>query len=151
MIKNIRNLFIILVATLLFSCRALTYSTIVNHSIKDYKYVLLPTSAGAYYGTDGYGMKTAGPNELIAGNLMSNGFIRLDKLENHLMDETLIVTFGESGRYNRGWGYTIEVTIQFISAESNDLVCSCKAEGQGSTEADDVIMAITRCLESLGI
>jgi len=165
MIKNIKNLFIILVVALLSSCRALTYSTIVSHSIKDYKYLFFPISAGAYYGTQGYGYayggssvlgytasdKTARPNELITGNLMSNGFRRLDELKNHLMDETLIVTFGESGRYGRGFGYTIEVTIQFISAESNDLVCSCTAEGQGSTEADDVIMAITRCLESLGI
>lgn len=43
-------------------------------------------------------------------------------------------------------GYTIEVTIQFISANLNTLICSCIAEGQGETEADDIRQAITRCL-----
>jgi hypothetical protein len=49
-----------------------------------------------------------------------------------------------------GWGgYTIEVTIQFVSAKTNSLVCSCTAEGIGSTEADDIREAITRCLDKL--
>jgi len=29
------------------------------------------------------------------------------------------------------------------------LVCSCTAEGQGSTEADDIRIATTRCLNKL--
>lgn len=43
----------------------------------------------------------------------------------------------------------MEVTIQFISAQTNSLVCSCSAEGQGETEADDIRMAITRCLSTI--
>ena len=46
-------------------------------------------------------------------------------------------------------GYTIEVTIQFVSAKSNELISSCTAEGQGQTEADDIRQAITRCLSAL--
>ena len=38
---------------------------------------------------------------------------------------------------------------QVISAESNELICSCSAEGQGSTEADDIRQAINRCLSAL--
>ena len=66
-----------------------------------------------------------------------------------LAKETLIVNYGESGRRNRGLGYTIEVTIQFISAYTHEMFCSCTAEGQGSTEADDIRQAIKRALDGL--
>ena len=56
---------------------------------------------------------------------------------------------GESGRRNRGLGYTIEVTIQFISAKTKQMICSCTAEGQGETEADDIRQAIRRALDGL--
>ena len=85
-----------------------------------------------------------------SGILSKKGFVRLPEQKSELVDETLIVNYGESGRRDTGLGgYTIEVTIQFISAKSNDLICSCTAEGQGSTEADDIRQAITRCLSSL--
>ena len=42
-----------------------------------------------------------------------------------------------------------EVTIQFISSDTNSLVSSCTAEGRGATEADDIRLAITSCLNSL--
>lgn len=65
-------------------------------------------------------------------------------------DETLIINYGESGTRKTGWGgNAIEVTIQFLSAKSNTLVCSCTAEGQDSTEADDIREAINRCLDEL--
>ena len=59
------------------------------------------------------------------------------------------MNYGESGKRNRGLGYTIEVTIQFISAKTHAPICSCTAEGQGETEADDIREAITRCLSGL--
>jgi len=59
------------------------------------------------------------------------------------------VNYGESGRRNVAFGYTIEVTIQFISAKSHTLLSSCTAEGIGDTEADDIRKAITRCLTGL--
>lgn len=66
-----------------------------------------------------------------------------------LLDETLIVSYGESGRRNVNLGYSIEVTIQFLSAKTNMPVCVCTAEGQGSTEADDIRIAINRALKPL--
>lgn len=54
----------------------------------------------------------------------------INELKTELIKETLIVNYVESGRRNRGLGYTIEVTIQFISAKSNTPICSCTAEGQ---------------------
>ena len=46
-------------------------------------------------------------------------------------------------------GYTLEVTIILIDAKTYDTIYSCTAEGQGSTEADDIREAITRCLSGL--
>jgi hypothetical protein len=156
--KTIRFLGIILVTIFMGGCAPLRMATTINNgNIKDYKYVFisptetLTSSAGSVYGgTYGaYGSsttKSVNPSDVIAGILSKEGFIVLPELRPDLADETLIVNYGESGRRNRGLGYTIEVTIQFISARSHALICSCTAEGQGETEADDIRQAITRSL-----
>ena len=159
--KTIRFLAIILASILISGCAPLKAPTIIkNDTIEGYKYIFItPTSNltsgsggvyGGQYGTDGSSTsKSVNPSDVITGILTKEGFIRLPELKTELTDETLIVNYGESGRRNRGLGYTIEVTIQFISAKSNTLVCSCTAEGQGETEADDIRQAITRCLSGL--
>lgn len=114
----------------------------------------LTSSTGCTYGGQ-YGIygssitKSVNPSDVIAGILIPKGYVILPEIKPELAEETLIVNYGESGRRNRGLGYTIEVTIQFISAETNELVCSCTAEGQGSTEADDIRQAIKRALDGL--
>ena len=126
--------------------------------IDSYKYVYItPTSelissSGVYgnkYGVYGGSTKSVNPGDLISGILIKNGYIRLPELNPQLADGTLIVNYGESGRRNVNLGYAIEVTIQFISAKTNMPVCVCTAEGQGSTEADDIRKAINRALSSL--
>ena len=86
---------------------------------------------------------------MISGILIKQGFVRLPELNPQILDETLIVNYGESGRRNLNFGYSIEVTIQFVSAKTNQPVCVCTAEGQGSTEADDIRIAINRALTPL--
>ncbi len=125
-----------------------------------YKYAYIPqtkeltSSAGGAYGGQ-YGIygasttKSVNPSDVIAGILIKEGYIILPELKSNLSDETLIVNYGESGTRNRGLGYTIEVTIQFISAKTSEMICSCTAEGQGETEADDIRQAITRALSEL--
>lgn len=61
----------------------------------------------------------------------------------------MIVNFGESGRRNVNLGYSIEVTIQFLNAKTLNPIVVCTAEGQGSTEADDIRIAINRALGPL--
>ena len=131
-----------------------------NAPIEMYKYVYISTtkeltsSTGGTYGGQ-YGIygssttKSVNPSDVIAGILIKEGYVILPKLKSELSNETLIVNYGESGRRNRGLGYTIEVTIQFISAKTNEMICSCTAEGQGETEADDIRQAIKRALSSL--
>lgn len=142
---------------LVFSCGPLKPATIVkNSSVENYKYIYitptnsLSSSSGATYGGQYYSSsKSVNPADVITGILTKEGFIRLPELKSELTNQTLIVNYGESGRRNRGFGYTIEVTIQLVSAKSNELIGSCSAEGQGETEADDIRQAITRCLSAL--
>lgn len=80
---------------------------------------------------------------------MKRGFIIITEISDDIKDKTLIVNYGESGRRNVLFGYTTEVTLQFISAGTKNLVCSSTAEGIGDTEADDIKEAITRALEAV--
>lgn len=122
--------------------------------IDSYKYVYITptselTSSSGVYGSN-YGVtKSVNPGDLISGILIKHGFIRLPELNLQLASETLIVNYGESGRRNVNLGYAIEVTIQFLSAKTNMPVCVCTAEGQGSTEADDIRKAINSALSPL--
>ena len=154
-------MFVVCTVIMFICCGALKTPVIVrNAPIEGYRYVfitptkeLISSSGGAYggkYGTYGTSTtKSVNPSDVISGELIKNGFIVLPELKSELNNKTLIVNYGESGRRNRGLGYTIEVTIQFISAETHELVCSCTAEGQGETEADDIRQAIRRALAGL--
>ena len=132
-------------------------ASIKNGEIEKYKYIFIyPTENlssssgytinGQYYSSS----KSLNPANVISGILSKKGLIRIPELKPELNDETLIVNYGESGRRSVGLGgYTIEVTIQFISAKTTSLICSCTAEGLGATEVDDIRQAISRCLAEL--
>ena len=156
--KTIRLLSILISSVLVISCAPLKpATTFKNDSIENYKYIFISQTKsltsgsggsinGQYYSTS----KSVNPSDVITGILAKEGYIFIPELKKELARETLIVNYGESGRRNTGFGsYTIEVTIQFVSSESSSLICSCTAEGRGSTEADDIRQAITRCLSSL--
>ena len=156
--KAMRFLTIFVISIWVSNCLPLKPATSIrNAPIENYKYVYIsPTSTltsisgvtivGQYYASS----QSVNPADVINGILSKEGFIRLPELKSELTEETLIVNYGESGRRDTGLGgYTIEVTIQFISAKSNSLICSCTAEGQQETEASDIKQAITRCLTEL--
>lgn len=162
--KTIKLLFSVLCCILLLNGCALKKPMVVkNAPIETFKYAYIsPTNeltagSGGTYGT-GYGVygamttKTVNPADLITGILMKEGFVILPELKPELAKETLIVTYGESGRRNL-WGgvlgYTMEVTIQFLSAQTHEIICTCTAEGLGDTEADDIRKAISRALDGL--
>lgn len=154
-------LYFAFVAVLMAACASMK-APIINQieSFDGYKYVYItPTSeltsgsSGVYggkYGVYGGGStKTINPGDVISGILLKQGYIRLPELKPELLEQTLIVNYGESGRRNVNLGYSIEVTIQFLSAKTNMPVCICTAEGQGSTEADDIRIAINRAMSPL--
>ncbi len=158
--KTIRFLIIFITSIWIISCASLKPPTIIkNESIENFTYIYisptksLTSSSGFTFGGQYYSSnKSVNPSDVITGILTKEGLIRLPELKPELNDQTLIVNYGESGRRNIAGGlggYTIEVTIQFISAKTHTLISSCTAEGIGATEADDIRKAITRCLTGL--
>lgn len=156
-----KMLFLCLIVFGLCSCGTLLPPTVTRHSTLDgYKYVYItPTSektsvtGGTYGGQYGiYGSTSThsiNPADVISGHFLKRGYTRLPEINPDLAEQTLIVNFGESGRRTVGLGYSIEVTIQLLSAKTNEVVCIGVAEGQGSTEADDVRIAINRCMDEI--
>lgn len=110
-------------------------------------------SGSVYGGSNGvYGSsrsKSTNPADIISGYLIKRGLVRLPEIKNELADRTMIINYGETGRRGTGFGYTIEVTLQVISAKTSEVICVVTGEGQGETEADDIRIAITRCLEEM--
>ena len=129
-----------------------------DDSVYNYRYFYVtPTgdytsSSGIYgnqYGVYGGTTKSINPAYIISGILFKNGFIQVHEVNSNNAKETMVVNFGETGRRNINLGYSIEVTIQFVSATDQRLICTCTAEGQGQTEADDIRIAIQRALEPI--
>jgi hypothetical protein len=117
----------------------------------------LSSSSGGVYGNR-YGVygssssKEINPSNIIEGILLKRGLISTDTVTSENKDKTLIVKYGESARRDVAGGlggYTLEVTIAIVTAKTNEVVYSCIAEGQGSTEVDDIREAIHRCLSGL--
>ena len=156
--KKILLLSLIFSIFLFTSCVTLKDAEVTkNEDFSNYKYFIvnatetLNSSTGAtiygggYYSTG----KSVNPHDIICGYLIKKGFILLSEKESELIDKTLIVNYGESGRREVLFGYTTEVTIQFITAKSNEIVCVTTAEGIGDTESDDIKKAINRALDAV--
>ena len=163
--KLFRIIVIMFCLAFMCSCTAKLLPVTVkqNSTLEGYKYVYItPTSGitsttgGVYGGQHGvYGStqtKSIRPSDIIAGIMIKKGFTQIPNISPKLAPQTLIINYGESGRRNIGGGllgYTIEVTIQILSAKTHEIVCISTAEGQGSTEADDIRIAINRALEEI--
>lgn len=132
-----------------------------NTSLDNYTYFYItPTetktgSTGGVYG-NGYGVygssrsKSTNPADIISGYLIKRGMVRLPEVKSDLADKTMIINYGETGRRGTGLGgYTIEITLQILSAKTSEVICVVTGEGQGETEADDIRIAINRCLEEM--
>ena len=154
------SIILCLFAYLLTGCASMRPPVIntFDDSINNYRYFYItPTgdytsSAGVYgnqYGVYGGTTKSTTPASIISGILIKNGFVQVNEVKPDKAKETMVVNFGETGRRNVNLGYSIEVTIQFVSAYTQQPICTCTAEGQGETEADDVREAIQRALKPL--
>lgn len=108
-------------------------------------------SGGQYGAFGGSSSKSVNPSDVISGYMMKQGFIRLEALDEQMLNEALIIAYGESGRHKRvlGLGYAIEVTLQFLDASSNTIVLTSTAAGMGETEADDIRKATLNCLDNI--
>lgn len=138
--RVIKLLVITLTSILINGCAVLQEPIIkINESIDKYQYVVIPATGRA-------------ASSVIEGILLKKGLFSVYEIRPEIADKTLILRYGESGRRDVAGGlggYTLEVTIIFISAETNNTIYSCTAEGQGETEAEDIRQAITRCLSGV--
>lgn len=148
-------------AIILTSCASLQPVNVTkNSSLDKYTYFYItPTetktgSSGGVYGNS-YGVygssisRSTNPADIISGYLIKKGLIRLPELKSDLADNTMIINYGETGRRPKGLGYTIEITLQIISAKTSEVICLVTGEGMGETEADDIRIAINRCLDEM--
>lgn len=160
--KSFKFLVFLFFVLLLSSCAILREPSVSwRGSIDGYLYVYIPSTTehvssygdvfGSNYGVFGMSSsKSVNPADIISGYLMKKGFQRVHDIDPLSANKTIIVNYGESGRRNTGLGgYTIEVTIQLVSADTKQVLCVGTAEGQGETEADDIRIAINRCLDAM--
>jgi hypothetical protein len=160
--KKLLSLFAIICVLVCSGCSVTLNAPMVtmHSSLVGYKYVYINhtkekvstlgvSSAYTNYAHSAILTQSVNPADVISGILIKEGYVILHQYDPTLADSTLIVNYGESGKRDVGLGYTLEVTIQFVSAKTNKLVCSCTAEGIGSTEAEDIRNAITRALSSV--
>ena len=164
--RYLRPLYLTIIVVLtLTSCGSLRPATVTRHSsLEGYRYAYINStstkvgSAGYFYnGMGASETKSTNPSEIrrliraVSGRrfLMKKGFIIVPELKPENESHTIVVNYAETGRRNLNLGYAIEITIQILSATDNSLLCTGTAEGQGSTEADDIRIAINRCLAEI--
>lgn len=146
---------VIFVATL-SSCGLNSPQVKVAMPLSQFQYAYIAPTGGVHSSSSvaigGYTLpysNSVNPRDLIAGHLSKRGFVIVPEVSPRYAKETLIVNYGESNKRELLVGYALEVTIQFITADTNKLVAVATAEGLGSTEADDIREAIARAISAL--
>lgn len=157
--KKFQLLIIVLSAILLSSCsyKLLPVETNAHSSLAGYKFFYVtPTaevnsvSGSTYNGVGVTSSYSVNPADEIAGYFMNQGYIRLPQPPENRLDETLIINYGLAGRRKLSiFAYSTQITIQIIDAATLTPVVVSKAEGVGGTEADDIKIAIYRCMVEL--
>ena len=159
--KNLKILLALLCAITISSCASLKPVSVSRQNpITGYKYAYIKPTSGLTSSNSGvygnaYGLygssqtKSVNPSDIISGSLIKYGFTIVPEITSEIAEKTIIVNYGESGRRNVFWGYTIEITLQILDANNHEVICTSTAEGMGSTEADDIRIAINRALEGI--
>lgn len=128
-------------------------TTVVSQeSIRNYKYAYIaetnPLVAGSGTMVSGIytsSQTTANPKDIITGRLVKEGFEILPELKEELLDETIIVNYGQGGRRKLSMFYvSTENVLQILSAKTNQIICNCTSEGCGEHITDDIRIAINR-------
>ena len=157
-----KSILFILTSLLFASCVELQPVCVTRYNTLDqYTYFYItPTgtktsSSGGVF-SNGFGVyglsqtKSTNPADIISGFMIKKGLIQLPELNNELAEKTMIINYGETGRCNMDFSADIiEITLQILSAKTNEIICVVTGEGHGETEADGIRVAIYRCLEEL--
>lgn len=112
-----------------------THNLTINAPIDGYKYVFIPNSNPVVTAKDDTDLWTkehytsiesAYPYEIIASECMKRGYVILHELKPELEGQTMIVNHAIGSRKSR-LGYLPDITIQMISAKTNELLRSATA------------------------
>ena len=102
------------------------------------------------WGVYGGQTKTINPSEVISGYLMKIGYTPLPNITEELVEKTLVVSYGYTGRRQLGlFAYASCIIIQMRDAKTHEMVASCEAEGCGDDETDDILQAIYSGLNAI--
>lgn len=81
--------------------------------------------------------------------MMNRGYVRVPEVKEQTTKQTMIINYGD-GNFREGAGeFAIEVTIQILNAETNELVCICRADAKADNEAMAIRYATEKCLEEI--
>lgn len=160
--KRILQIILCCVSIFIFSgCISLNPTAISRHgSLDGYRYFYVTPTAernsvsGGTYGNQ-YGVfgstssNSVSPSELIAGYLMNRGYVRVPEVKEQTAKQTMIINYGDGNSREGLDEFAIEVTIQIINAETNELVCICRADAKADTEAKAIRYATEKCLNEI--
>ena len=157
--KGLKLALVLLTGLIMTSCGITLMAPTVNISVPltGYKYFYVTpteektsTSGYVYNGIGGSSTHSVNPADIITGCLVKKGYTRVPVLKEENLDRTFVVNYGETGRRQASWfAYTIEVTLQFIAADTHEILCVSTAEGCGETESDDIRLAINSAIEAV--
>ena len=72
---------------------------------------------------------------------MNHGYVRVPELKEQTAKRTMIIRKLDE--------FAIEVTIQILDAETNELICMCRADAKADTEAKAIRCATEKCLNEI--
>ena len=131
----------------------------VKSNLYKYSYVYVVPTSGVtsssgvsenIWGVYGGQTKTINPSEVISGYLMKIGYTPLPNITEELVEKTLVVSYGYTGRRQLGlFAYASCIIIQMRDAKTHEMVASCEAEGCGDDETDDILQAIYSGLNAI--
>lgn len=130
-------------------------------SFDGYKYVYITPTAernsvqgetfGGQYGIYGVtSSNSVSPSALIASYMMNRGYICVPEIKADISHSTIVINYGDGNMRYEGLGeHAIEVTLQFINAATNELICIVRADAIGDTDADAIKNATNKCLKEV--
>lgn len=128
-----------------------------KESIRNYKYAYVtgtdPLVTGSGTMVSGIylsSQSSANPKDIITGRLVKEGFVILPELKEELLEETIIVNYGQGGCRKLSLFYvSTEIVLQFLSTKTNQIICNCASEGCGEHITDDIQIAINRAFDAM--
>ena len=162
--KKTYSILLCCVGMLLFtSCLSIAPTSITrNGSLDGYRYFYVtPTAERNSVNGDTWGDRhstygstsssSVNPADLIAGYLMSRGYVRVPEVKKEDAAQTMVINYGD-GNMREGVFFdqrAVEVTIQILNGQTNGLICVCKAEEKSNNDAKATRLAIEKALNEI--